>query len=205
MIDHPYDKATSEFIVTTGAKYQVVANGLLQEETDLGDGRRRTHWKQSVPIALLDDLTPLTRDPWLRSLELQVDERLILGPLGPSTSRWFPGLRLDPVAAQLPATSDGQPATGVKLSRLRLLGWRRAQQAAVAAGWMTTVTVPGETETSWTPCGSEKTGVSSCSPGSRPDASTTGVTSAASRSASSFACPRSVTDSCDCCGRQAVP
>jgi aminopeptidase N len=51
IIDHPYDKATSEFIVTAGAKYQVVANGLLQEETDLGDGRRRTHWKQSVPIA----------------------------------------------------------------------------------------------------------------------------------------------------------
>lgn len=51
MIDHPYDKATSEFIVTTGAKYQVVANGLLLENTDLGDGRRRTHWKQSVPIA----------------------------------------------------------------------------------------------------------------------------------------------------------
>lgn len=51
MIDHPYDKATSEFVVTAPAKYQVVANGLLQEETDLGDGRRRTHWKQSVPIA----------------------------------------------------------------------------------------------------------------------------------------------------------
>src|SRR5947207_2084046 len=51
MIDHPYDKATSEFIVTAPAKYQVVANGLLQEETDLGDGRRRTHWKESVPIA----------------------------------------------------------------------------------------------------------------------------------------------------------
>ncbi len=51
IIDHPYDKATSEFIVTAPAKYQVVANGLLQEETDLGDGRRRTHWKQSVPIA----------------------------------------------------------------------------------------------------------------------------------------------------------
>jgi len=50
-IDHPYDKATSEFIVTAPAKYQVVANGLLQEETDLGDGRRITHWKQSVPIA----------------------------------------------------------------------------------------------------------------------------------------------------------
>ena len=50
-IDHPSDKATSEFIVIAPAKYQVVANGLLQEELDLGDGRRRTHWKQSVPIA----------------------------------------------------------------------------------------------------------------------------------------------------------
>jgi aminopeptidase N len=50
-VDHPYDKATSEFIVTAPAKYQVVANGLLQEEFDLGDGQRRTHWKQSVPIA----------------------------------------------------------------------------------------------------------------------------------------------------------
>jgi aminopeptidase N len=51
MIDHPYDKASSEFIITAPAKYQVVANGLLQEETDLGDGRRLTHWKQSAPIA----------------------------------------------------------------------------------------------------------------------------------------------------------
>jgi aminopeptidase N len=51
MIDHPYDKATSEFIVTAPARYQVVANGLLQEEIDLGDGRRVTHWKQGVPIA----------------------------------------------------------------------------------------------------------------------------------------------------------
>jgi len=50
MIDHPYDKATSEFIVTAPAHYQVVANGLLQEETDHGNGQRRTHWKQSVPI-----------------------------------------------------------------------------------------------------------------------------------------------------------
>lgn len=51
LIDHPYDKATSEFLVTAPAKYQVVANGLLQEVLDLGDGRRLTHWKQSVPIA----------------------------------------------------------------------------------------------------------------------------------------------------------
>ena len=51
LIDHPSDKATSEFLVTAPAQYQVVANGLLQEELDLGDGRRMTHWKESVPIA----------------------------------------------------------------------------------------------------------------------------------------------------------
>ena len=51
MIDHPYDKATGEFIVTAPAQYQVVANGLLVEEVDLAGGMRRTHWKQSVPIA----------------------------------------------------------------------------------------------------------------------------------------------------------
>ena len=51
VIDHPSDKATSEFIVVAPDHYQVVANGLLVEQSDLGDGTRRTHWKQSVPIA----------------------------------------------------------------------------------------------------------------------------------------------------------
>ena len=50
-VDHPYDKATSEMRVTTPAHYQVVSNGLLVEETDLGNGARVTHWKQSAPIA----------------------------------------------------------------------------------------------------------------------------------------------------------
>ena len=50
-IDHPYDKATCELIVTAPSHYQVVSNGLLVEETDLPSGKRRTHWKQSVPIA----------------------------------------------------------------------------------------------------------------------------------------------------------
>ena len=50
-IDHPYDKATSEFMVTAPARYQVVSNGRLVEETDLGNGLRRTHWRESVPIA----------------------------------------------------------------------------------------------------------------------------------------------------------
>lgn len=50
-IDHPYDKATGEFIVTAPNHYQVVSNGLLVEEIDLPGNQRRTHWKQSVPIA----------------------------------------------------------------------------------------------------------------------------------------------------------
>ncbi len=51
IVDHPYDKATCEFIVTAPSHYQVVSNGLLQEESLLTDGNRLTHWKQSVPIA----------------------------------------------------------------------------------------------------------------------------------------------------------
>jgi aminopeptidase N len=51
MIDHPYDKATGEMIVTAPAGRQVISNGLLVEEVDLADGRRRTHWRQSVPIS----------------------------------------------------------------------------------------------------------------------------------------------------------
>lgn len=51
MIDHPYDKATGEFIVTAPNHYQVVANGRLIEELDLANNLRQIHWKQSVPIA----------------------------------------------------------------------------------------------------------------------------------------------------------
>lgn len=50
-VDHPYDKATCEFIVTAPVRYQVVSNGLKIEETNLTATMKRTHWKQSVPIA----------------------------------------------------------------------------------------------------------------------------------------------------------
>ena len=50
-VDHPYDKATSEMVVTAPAHYQVVSNGLQVEQTDRPGGRRRTHWRQAVPIA----------------------------------------------------------------------------------------------------------------------------------------------------------
>ncbi|MDX2035519.1 MAG: M1 family metallopeptidase [Isosphaeraceae bacterium] len=50
-IDHPSDKATSSMEVEAPSTYQVVSNGLLEAETDLGGGRRRTRWRQDVPIA----------------------------------------------------------------------------------------------------------------------------------------------------------
>ena len=50
MIDHPYDKASGEMIVTAPSKWQVVANGVLVEQVDLDDTRRRSHWKQGVPL-----------------------------------------------------------------------------------------------------------------------------------------------------------
>ncbi|MBX7125381.1 MAG: M1 family peptidase [Cyclobacteriaceae bacterium] len=51
VIDHPSDKATCEFMVTAPSHYQVVSNGLKIEESDLGAGKRLTHWRQGVPIA----------------------------------------------------------------------------------------------------------------------------------------------------------
>ncbi|HVZ97739.1 MAG TPA: M1 family metallopeptidase [Chitinophagaceae bacterium] len=50
-IDHPYDKATSEFTVIAPSHYKVISNGLLVEESSLDSATRLTHWKQSVPIA----------------------------------------------------------------------------------------------------------------------------------------------------------
>jgi aminopeptidase N len=50
-VDHISDKATSEFVVIAPSHYQVVSNGLLQEQSNLGSNIRLTHWKQSVPIA----------------------------------------------------------------------------------------------------------------------------------------------------------
>ena len=51
VIDHPYEKATCEFLVTAPAHYDVVSNGLLLERTNLGNETRLTHWKQTVPIS----------------------------------------------------------------------------------------------------------------------------------------------------------
>ncbi len=50
-LDHPSDKATSEFIIKAPSHYKIISNGLLLEESDLGNNTKLTHWKQSVPVA----------------------------------------------------------------------------------------------------------------------------------------------------------
>lgn len=50
-VDHPYEKASSEFIIKAPSHYQVISNGLLQEETMINADTKLTHWKQSVPVS----------------------------------------------------------------------------------------------------------------------------------------------------------
>lgn len=50
-IDHPYDKATVDFIITAPDKYKVIASGLLLEESDLPGINSLTHYTEKVPLA----------------------------------------------------------------------------------------------------------------------------------------------------------
>ncbi len=49
-IDHPYDKASCEFVVVAPNHYQVIANGLKVEQTSLPKNQMLTHWREQVPI-----------------------------------------------------------------------------------------------------------------------------------------------------------
>ena len=49
--DDPADKASVEFIVTAPQHYQVVANGIQVEETNLPEEKKRTHWIENIPIS----------------------------------------------------------------------------------------------------------------------------------------------------------
>ncbi|MCB0549824.1 MAG: M1 family metallopeptidase [Phaeodactylibacter sp.] len=51
-IDHPSDKASVDFIVTAPDHYQVVANGIQIEETNLDDETKLTHWREDVPLPM---------------------------------------------------------------------------------------------------------------------------------------------------------
>ena len=48
--DEPDDKATSEFLVTAPAQYQVISNGKLKEEKALPGNKKLTHWYEDVAL-----------------------------------------------------------------------------------------------------------------------------------------------------------
>ena len=50
-IDHPYDKAKVDFIITAPIHYEVVANGYLAEKSFTATGTKVTHWRVDVPLA----------------------------------------------------------------------------------------------------------------------------------------------------------
>lgn len=49
-VDEPGDKAPVEFLVTAPAHYQVISNGIQVEETNLPANKKRTHWREDVPL-----------------------------------------------------------------------------------------------------------------------------------------------------------
>ena len=51
VVDHPYDKATTEMRIVAPSHYQAASNGTLVEHTDLDGNRRLHHWVNPVPTA----------------------------------------------------------------------------------------------------------------------------------------------------------
>lgn len=49
-IDHPYDKASVDFLITAPPRYNVVANGILKSEKLIDHNRRLTVWSEANPI-----------------------------------------------------------------------------------------------------------------------------------------------------------
>jgi aminopeptidase N len=48
--DVPADKASVQFIVTAPSQYKIISNGILVEEKELGNNKKRTHWKEDGVI-----------------------------------------------------------------------------------------------------------------------------------------------------------
>jgi aminopeptidase N len=50
-VDHPYDKATVDFFIIAPSHYEIVASGILVEESHLPGDLKLHHWKEEVPLA----------------------------------------------------------------------------------------------------------------------------------------------------------
>ncbi|MEO6731878.1 MAG: M1 family metallopeptidase [Ferruginibacter sp.] len=49
-VDHLSDKASVDFMVTAPAHYKVISNGILVEESFIGDNKKFTHWQETVAL-----------------------------------------------------------------------------------------------------------------------------------------------------------
>lgn len=49
-IDHPYDKASVDFIIIAPSHYEIVASGYLLEESHFKEGMKLMHWREDVPL-----------------------------------------------------------------------------------------------------------------------------------------------------------
>ena len=49
-VDHPSDKAMVEFAINAPERYQVVATGILVEESNLAGKRKLTRWRETTPV-----------------------------------------------------------------------------------------------------------------------------------------------------------
>jgi aminopeptidase N len=50
-IDHPYDKASVDFIIRAPEKYDIVASGTLIEQSYLSGNMKLSHWSETKPLA----------------------------------------------------------------------------------------------------------------------------------------------------------
>lgn len=50
-VDHPYDKATVDFIITSPDHYEVVGSGYLVEQSCMSKHTKLTHWREEVPLS----------------------------------------------------------------------------------------------------------------------------------------------------------
>ncbi len=50
-IDAPNERATHDLKITVEEKYKTISNGELVAQQQLGNGKRRDHWKMEIPHA----------------------------------------------------------------------------------------------------------------------------------------------------------
>lgn len=71
IVDHPSDKATVEWIITTPSYYQVVGSGTLVEKTNISNTHTLTHWEMTEPISTKVMVIGVARFAFKKLVEVQ--------------------------------------------------------------------------------------------------------------------------------------